>query len=323
MRRWIPVLVLAVVLLVLLALFGPWPTRPTPEVSRPVSRAQPVPARTPTPSRGRPAARAVESVEEPVEEPPGPGSTVEAHHRIAEALGGVSIRCWVGTQLDGTGIWGGRYAPRIENGWYSDVVSTLQGRQMVMEEPDANGDNEGKPLFEVRWEAEEAPSTVPCEVIWPDYAELVVRAVDDEGAPVEGVTIGGCSIDGHTDADGVLRRSVVVTESCLLMGHVPPWRLQEGEGLPRDQRVIRDLVQGEVREVELLMRPPSAEDPMERPPPGPDPVWVIDPGADADELDRRAEEVRALRPGTSSSEAETLDAVIEMLEMNARMRRNR
>lgn len=316
LRRVVPAVIVAVALLGVLWWAGPGTT---PVAPAPVDRAGPE-APAPVREARSPVRATPPPAPEQPEVAPGPGSAVVAHQRIAEALGGVSIRCYVGTQLDGTALWGGRYQPRIEDGWFSDVVRTLEGERQVMQSPEVEGDNEAKPLFEVRWKAEEAPSSVPCEVHWPDYAELVVRAIDAEGAPVEGVQVSGCSLNGRTDAEGVLRRTVAVAESCLVMGNVPPWA-HEGGPLPRDQRVVAGLTQGEVREVELLMVPPTEEDPMEEPPAPPPVDWAIDPTADGETIAERAERVRALLQGADGAEADVIREVAESLEVEAMMRR--
>ncbi|MFT4628265.1 MAG: hypothetical protein ACI8PZ_006960 [Myxococcota bacterium] len=141
---------------------------------------------------------------DPVPEPPAdeevtPESWSAAHTALAEALGYVAIRCYVGTEMDADDYVGSRFGRKVENGWFSDVVRTLEGTAVVERSfastlpgrivGDLVLDRDFEAVFQVSWKAEAFGTTVPCTVAWPTYADLTVQVVDQHGEPVPEVRV--------------------------------------------------------------------------------------------------------------------------------------
>lgn len=307
MRRRLPIAALA--LLLLAALLGWWVTRPTQEPDVTGASVRPV---APAPLQPRPMAP------DPHEVPPAPEpappplqGALRAHARAAETLGLVAIRCQVGSQLDSMKLFG-PFEPRVEDGWFSTLVATLEGSQLVHGwEPDA-GPDAVQPLFQVRWSAQEPGSSVPCQVDWLDYAEVVATVVDEEGAPVESVHVTGCGdFEAPTGPDGTTRGEVVATDRCTLFAIAD----RSGGRPPSMGRVdVTGLKIGEVRRVQLVLSPMSE---LKAFAPRDDVEYLLDPLAPPAELLEQVDAVRGLLPDAEGSEAEVLARLADAIENKA------
>ena len=158
---------------------------------------------------------------------PAPPDTPAArvHATIAERLGLVAIHCPVPPELqDRTPA--GSHAPRIQDGWYSDVVDRRWGERMV---GGPVGDDGGRqpPLFTVTWDAPEGARVAPCTVLPLAPGTVLAEVVDEEGEPVPDVTVRGCDASAVTDDDGVARlEDVSAGLPCRLL-LVPPSGIAE------------------------------------------------------------------------------------------------
>jgi hypothetical protein len=151
----------------------------------------------------RPAARRFP--QPPAEAAPLPEQAT-AHATLAEELGWVAIRCFVGDTLDGDN-YVGPLDPRVEDGWYTDLVYTLSGSKQISRSSRRFDATQSlwtrrvqTPAFVVSWHADRLGQSVPCTVQAPGHADVTIELVD---APVlEGmrVTVGG--VQGRTDAVG-------------------------------------------------------------------------------------------------------------------------
>lgn len=208
MRRWGPgVLAGALVLVALLALRSA--NAPTPEpAASPTAAPPPRPAAPARPFRPWSPAAAAPVVPDDAHPP----SIYEAgHSAVAEVLGFVAIRCWVGPEWDTEDLVGA-YHQKISNGWYTNVEDRLAGQHGVekrFEVPDAPADARDwekvdfETLFVVSWRAEGPGETVPCEVHTLERATLRVRVIDQEGRAVSGAKVFGCGSGADGDPSGL------------------------------------------------------------------------------------------------------------------------
>lgn len=246
------------------------------------------------------------------------GPTALAHQDIAAALGLVGIRCHVGAELD-TRDLGGSYNQRIEGGWYSDVVVSLEGNQEIARRfpRDATDDPwavDLETLFFVSWKAETPGQTVPCEVSWPLYAELRVRVIDTSGRPVADARVFGCGKQGKSDENGRLTLDGHAERACGLIGMTVAYPLLIGNAS------VPPLDEHEVREVDLTL-----EDlrPGEPPPPADRPQRLIRwPPTETDQL-REIYVFTRLRAEADDSRAELYDSLIENRRENLEIARAR
>lgn len=239
----------------------------------------------------------------PVDPPTAPEAaaaapTLAAHAAVAEALGYVAIRCFVGTEWD-TDDLVGKYHQRIAGGWYTNVENALAGRHGVERRYPIPG-QEGpmavtfENLFEVSWSAAAPGDVVPCTVHPIEHAELQVRLVDDAGRPAAGFQVYGCSGDDVTDADGLAVLEVEAGDPCRLTAYA---KATEGHALCRAHADEPALVKDEVRRVELRLECLTVEEHIARrdepdpPPRGPPPDFLPEI-PDAEELARFRELAR-------------------------------
>jgi len=156
-----------------------------------------------------------------------PAGYAEAHAAIAEAMGYISMVCWVGPDWDGEVLVGGYYNMKIENGWYSHVETSLHGRRAVelrkkVPCPDTGirlipCDIDFETAFWVSWEADEPGQAVTCTVEYPTYGELRVAVRDQYGEPVDGVLVTGCGGEGRTaNGERAVLTNVYGGEGCRL-----------------------------------------------------------------------------------------------------------
>ena len=203
-KRTVAATVLAVGLLVWWA----WPRPPVEEVAP----SPPTFVRGEAPVR---EARAVSTALAPEfdsdTDVPEPSPYLAAHAAVAEALGLVAIRCWVGTEYDSDDLVGW-YQQRISNGWYTNVVTQLEGRQAVerrFERPDVPEDAarwekyDFETLFVVSWKAEAPGEVARCEVHPQGYGTLRVRVVDQDGLPLPRASVHCCGAAAESDRHGV------------------------------------------------------------------------------------------------------------------------
>lgn len=252
-------------------------------------------------------------------DPPAPDSKAAGHSRVAEALGLVAIRCFVGEELDGDDLVG-RFHQRIENGWYSHVERSLEGEHPVERRlaavepnpdlPDGLGDVDFETIFTVRWKASAPGETVPCTVEWPRYAEVTVRAVDDEGGPIAGAKLYGCGGGGISDANGEATWQVFADEPCLLRGHTPFVAGQMIRGGAAPLEALEEHAQVAVDLRLSASGRPDVEIPVARGPVAPRTALLrANPTTEAD----HREEIRVfqgLLDGATGTQAELLEGLI-------------
>lgn len=240
----------------------------------PVATAEaPPPERPPVPTV-RPVVEAAADTD--TEEPP-PSVYLEGHLAVAEALGALAIRCWVGPEYDTEDLVGA-FHQKVSNGWYTNVETELEGYHSVerkyYDNPDAPTERERGPqfetLFRVSWSATDRDGVVPCQVHFDvAYGELRVHVVDEQGAPVRGATVYGCGRSADSDAQGLALLEQVFAETrCSLTAYtsgasamcrgtttLEPWlaadEVRDVE-LPLDCQTMEDLLAG----AEPLARPP-------------------------------------------------------------------
>jgi hypothetical protein len=215
MRRRSVMLAIAAGLLLLLvagvatlgaAVLFAWPGPPEPAPLAVVpAKPKGKPERPPLPSLPGPTAPT-----EPDEAHP-PSVYEAGHAAVAESLGLVAIRCWVGPEWDTEDLVG-KYHQKISNGWYTNVEEQLVGDRGVekrFEVPDVPPDADEferidfETLFVVSWRAERPGEMVPCEVHTLERAALRVRVRDLDGNAVPGATVYGCGSNGQSDARGL------------------------------------------------------------------------------------------------------------------------
>jgi hypothetical protein len=131
----------------------------------------------------------------------------EAHAAIAEAMGYTAMVCWVGHDWDGEVVVNGSYNMRIQDGWYSDVETSLYGRKAVDLPRSVPCPDTGKSwfgcgveyerLFYVSWKAEEPGQVATCTVEYATYGELRIDVRDQHGELVDGVRVAGCGSEGR------------------------------------------------------------------------------------------------------------------------------
>lgn len=308
MRRWVPMA--GVVVLLCGFVLALQLMRATDESAG----AESVVAAVPAPSPAHPMApvRRETPPSEPGLEPPRPSGPARAHARAAEALGLVAIRCHVGSQLDATHVTGG-FEPRITDGWYSTMVTTLQGSQLVYGRDPGDAPEAAQPLFTVHWVAQEPGTSVPCRLEWLDYAEIEVTLVDGDGGAVEGVTVSGCGAFAEvTGPDGKARGQVVVSPRCTLFALTS---FGGERGLSMARLDVFDLKVGEVRRVGLELV--EMEDPTDFATTDDDTEYLLDPASSADQMLGHAVAVRGLLRDAQGSEAAVLTRLADQLENRA------
>ncbi|MBX2799488.1 MAG: hypothetical protein KTR31_17565 [Myxococcales bacterium] len=217
------------------------------------------PISAPQPSAASPQVQDVETV--PEEEP----HTARAgHQRVAEELGLVATRCFVGPEYDGDNYVGG-FLQRVENGWYSHVEARLEGSRKVEQRFEGpNGQPEFESRFIVSWSATKPGQTVPCQVGRMRFALAHVTVLDPSGEPAEGVTVYGCGGSGTSDPSGVVEFAVHAGQPCDLTAYLPGEVSRATASVPafREGKVDRITIELETHDAsdvqfELPTRPQS------------------------------------------------------------------
>lgn len=251
-----------------LALLGLWWFLPSTE---PAAGPSPKTPAAPAPIAPRPAA-APELPPPPPPEPagPAPGSIADAHRRIAERLGLITVRCFIGEQFDDQHFTDFYYRPRVENGWFTALVEEPQGAAVLsIMHKDPDDDSMAAMLaatfefpYQIRWSAPEGAIETGCRVEEVGTAKLYVE-IEQEGGGDElfaGMPVhysaGGCGF--YASGPGpVLEGEVKVigTEpSCELFVS----SIGSSATLP-----LQAMVPGEERRVSVLLgaqRFPDADD---------------------------------------------------------------
>jgi hypothetical protein len=197
-----------------------------------------------------------------------PNSVAVGHSRVAEALGLVSTRCFVGSAYGSPDLVGGVYDSDIHDGWYSNVETALEGSRRVEQrfvdpkEKKLRDRYTFESLFVVHWKAEAPGQTVECTVEPIRYAELTVVATDEVGRPLSGARIHGCGGRGTTDDEGRVSYQVFANDPACTV------RAVSGEPVPglNVNKELAPFHEHETRtvEIELLEQPyelPSFEQP--------------------------------------------------------------
>jgi len=192
---------------------------------------------TPVPLSG---VSALPSDEDDAEEggPPPPDETaagiLQAYSDVAEALGYVAIRCYVGPEYD-SDDYVGKIPQRVSNGWYTYIADTLRGTKYVerrypVKDVDADaslmehlGALDFETLFIVSWEAQQPGQTVPCTISYPKFAELRVTPRDQNGEVIDDVRVHGCGGQRTREGDEIVFADVFAEEEepCFLKASCP------------------------------------------------------------------------------------------------------
>ncbi|MCB9669803.1 MAG: hypothetical protein H6734_10065 [Alphaproteobacteria bacterium] len=200
--------------LVVMALAAMWllrsPARPTP------ARTTDAPA-APMPSRVHVPIPAVPKAPSPEDAPTGPEPDVRvsAAMAVAETRGYVRMRCHVGEQYESTGDLD-IDRPLVRNGWFHASSPDLEGT-LAFEIPYDDGQTNGRAHgFTVHWRAETPGSEVPCEVIWPRFAEVTLELTVDGRLVDHDIVALGCVQEVTSHGYGRLTGMVLAEAPCFV-----------------------------------------------------------------------------------------------------------
>ncbi|MCA9570327.1 MAG: hypothetical protein KC656_20930 [Myxococcales bacterium] len=167
---------------------------------------------------------------------------------VAETRGYVRMRCHVGEQYESTGDLD-IDRPLVRNGWFHASSPDLEGT-LAFEIPYDDGQTNGRAHgFTVRWRAETPGSEVPCEVIWPRFAEVTLELTVDGRLVDHDIVALGCveEVTGHSH--GRLTGMVLADVPCFvqLQGMVDEHAAAALPSLPEHGQLTVRLEVGERR----------------------------------------------------------------------------
>jgi hypothetical protein len=189
-----------------------------------------------------------------------PDSAAAAHATIAAELQLVGIRCPLPPGLP-TQAPVGAFHPQVVDGWFSDVVLSLEGERGAELRSGPPGAGPGHPelkfelAYIVSWKAERWGQSVRCSVRPVQRGDLVATVVDVDGQPVEGLELRACGVVATTRGGKGELRGVIAGDPCVVSAH----RVEELE-----RCVVRDRVTvppGGTAAVQVAMRCGSLLDP--------------------------------------------------------------